>query len=280
MVMPLVEVSPAVPFNDPVAGQGYSFQTTVTTGLYVPPPRQVLLGSADQTGLPAGMGAHRTYYGMGNKADMTRALQTQQADDKALMISLLSVGPGPGNPVYDTAAMEGYRPALEAPNVTVIPLHEPEDNNIIPAYYQAFYNGMTKQFPNARVFCPVLMASTYNNGNFRTWLANLTRIDAVGVDGYNRNDGRMPAAIFDTARLYAESIGKKLVIAETGAVTEPVQLAYLDALQAYAAKYPSVQIVCYWNSKGPLGDYRLSPAGVSKFAQLLKSPPFAPIQYL
>lgn len=274
---PYSEIVSTVPFTDPENSvQGYTVVTDVITGPYTPPPpaRRVLLGGNGplQIAVNGGMGIVRRYAAQTGDAGAWAAQVAQDA--KAGAKSLLSIGPGDPTKPYDSKAMESFRPVVENPDVLVIPWHEPDNTAPDVKTWRAFYEALATQFPKA-VLVPTLMGITYFNGKASNWLVGLSRAAFYGADPYI-HFGQTVAGQFDPARRYAESAGKQLIIAETGALSTTNQAMMLGDMGAYCQQYPSVYALAYWSAvgKSPF-DWTLGTSGLAAFKTLLKSPPFA-----
>lgn len=251
----------------------------LTTHPAPPPPRaRVLLGlNSSAASAFTNLGVVRRYAGAGAPAP-ANVLSAVQTDAKAGAHTILSFGPQvAGNP-YKPANMEPYRQAIETPSVWGVPWHEPENDNVTPQDWRAFYSAFCQQFPKCVVVLPVLMGWTFDQGKASNWLNGLPRMDFVGTDPYVHN-GQTVAQSWDASRKWAEAAHKQLVIAETGALSNnPAvnQAQVLAAMAAYITQYPSIYAAAYWSQVGKTPyDWTLKGNAIPAFQSLLKSPPFS-----
>ncbi len=69
--------------------------------------------------------------------------------------------------------------------------------------------------------------------------------------------------------------GKPLIVAETGASPND-QAEFLNGIgQTVPTQFPNLKAIVYFDSKGPQGEWQLTQAGLSAFAQLLVNPYFS-----
>lgn len=119
------------------------------------------------------------------------------------------------------------------------------------------------------VWCPALSgrdpAPYYPGADYVDW---------IGVDGYDHTGAGTFASVFGAYVGTWSQQGKPIMVAETGSPADN-QVAYLQSVEEDLPSMPSVRAVVYFDAVGPLQDWRLTPAGLTAFAQLAGSPVFA-----
>jgi len=101
-------------------------------------------------------------------------------------------------------------------------------------------------------------------------------VDWIGVDGFlTGNNASSFAGLYMHWYTAYVKYGKPLIVAETGASPND-QAEFLNGIgQTVPTQFPNLKAIVYFDSKGPQGEWELTQAGLSAFAQLLASPYFS-----
>ena len=96
-------------------------------------------------------------------------------------------------------------------------------------------------------------------------------VDWIGIDGYlkDANNAASFAELFGTWYTTFVPFNKPLIVAETGAPPTE-QAAYFNGMsQSVPTQFPALKAILYFDARGSNGDWQLSQAGLTAFAQLL-----------
>ncbi len=131
----------------------------------------------------------------------------------------------------------------------------------------------------------------YETGEWRLFYPGNAYVDWVAVDDYNKSDtARSFAADPGINAFYrtASGMGKPLMIAETGAVSDPTQnpdpqTLWLTTARIYLKTHPAIKAFVWWNNPGKLSredpeyggsGYVLQGPGLAAFRAMANDPYF------
>jgi len=131
----------------------------------------------------------------------------------------------------------------------------------------------------------------YQQGIWRMFYPGADYVDWIGIDDYNKED--TPASFATDPGILAfyaatSSMGKPLMIAETGAVSDPrqnpdAQTLWLTTAHAFLKTHPAIKAFVYWNNAGTFArenvgyggsGYVLQGPGLAAFRAMANDPYF------
>jgi len=131
----------------------------------------------------------------------------------------------------------------------------------------------------------------YEGGLWRMFYPGADYVDWIGVDDYNKGD--TPASFATDPGILAfyaatSSMGKPLIVAETGAVNDPgkhpdAQTLWITTAHAFLKTHPAVKAFVYWNTRGRFArdhqryggsGYTLQGPGLAAFKAMADDPYF------
>ena len=126
----------------------------------------------------------------------------------------------------------------------------------------------------AFVWCPGLSAGLEN---MPSYYPGENYVDWIGIDGYlkDQNGASSFGELFHSWYAKFVADGKPLIVVETGAPPDEQAAYFNDIGQSVPAQFPSLKAILYFDAAGNNGDWALTPAGLSAFAQLLANPYFS-----
>jgi hypothetical protein len=133
--------------------------------------------------------------------------------------------------------------------------------------------------------------NAYVTGVWRMFYPGATYVDWIGVDDYNKSDTPASfAADPGIAAFYAAtaSMGKPLIVAETGAVNDPgqtpdPQTLWLTTARTFLKTHPAIKAFVYWDNGGKFArehggyggsGYVLQGPGLAAFKAMADDPYF------
>ena len=120
------------------------------------------------------------------------------------------------------------------------------------------------------VWCPALTGR-----NPAPYFPGRAYVDWIGIDGYDRSGTATFTSLFAGFARQWGSLGKPLMVAETGAQAAS-QVSYLQSIGTGAPALPQYRAVMYFDAKGPEGNWILTEGGLAALRHLANGPWFQP----
>lgn len=265
------------------------------------PPVGKIIGSADMSAFRGlRISGHRTYNGFtaSRQFNPKGSLALVQADLAAGRRSYFSIGAGNNKahpadiqdwPVSLTGLpVDQFIPTVKVVQQTdgiLIVHHEPEDDPGKAANFKTFF-GLMSDYYRSKVpgvivgLC--LMAWTGRQGGpgFAAWTPALSKFDVFCIDGYAHAVSDTGQGIFGNALAYARSIGKPLMITETGQENNVDQIPYLASLDQFVQNNTDVEGFLYWNGGNGVQakgghNYHLTPDAMGVYGRFVEGGKYA-----
>ena len=131
----------------------------------------------------------------------------------------------------------------------------------------------------------------YEDGHWKLFYPGNDYVDWIGIDNYNKlNVARSFATDPGMLAFYAATsgMGKPLMVAETGAVSDPqknpdAQTLWLQTAREFLKTHPQIKAFCWWQNLGKLkredpnyrgSGYELQGPGLEAFKEMARDPYF------